>query len=37
MTTKQLSPEQGETLLRTLQTRFEKNTHRHAGLAGSQG
>ena len=28
----QLTPEQGEALLRTLQTRFEKNTRRHAGL-----
>jgi hypothetical protein len=30
--TKALSPEQGEELLSTLQARFEKNMHRHAGL-----
>jgi hypothetical protein len=32
MTNTQLSPEQREALLQTLQTRFEKNTHRHPGL-----
>jgi hypothetical protein len=31
----QLTPEQGEALLRTLQTRFEKNTQRHTGLVWS--
>ena len=29
----ELSPEQGEELLKTLQVRFEKNTNRHKGLA----
>ena len=29
---KELSPEQGEDLLKTLQTRFEKNMRRHAGM-----
>lgn len=29
---KELSPEQRETLLKTLETRFNKNMHRHAGL-----
>lgn len=28
-----LSPEQGEELLNTLKARFEKNTHRHQGVA----
>jgi len=29
----ELSPEQGEELLKTLQVRFERNTNRHKGLA----
>jgi hypothetical protein len=28
----ELSPEQGEELLKTLQVRFEKNMNRHKGL-----
>ncbi|MBI2029873.1 DUF4256 domain-containing protein [Candidatus Gottesmanbacteria bacterium] len=31
-TKKELSPEQGEELLRTLKTRFEKNMNRHKGI-----
>ncbi|WP_139337761.1 DUF4256 domain-containing protein [Pontibacter indicus] len=33
--TNNLSPEQAEELLHTLKTRFEKNKHRHAGIAWS--
>ncbi len=33
---KVLSPEQSEELLKILQTRFEKNMHRHKGLAWSK-
>jgi hypothetical protein len=32
----ELSPEQGEGLLKTLQVRFEKNMHRHKGLEWSK-
>lgn len=32
----ELSPEQGEELLKTLKDRFEKNMHRHKGLEWSQ-
>jgi hypothetical protein len=35
-TKKNLSPAQREELLRTLQTRFEKNRHRHSGLEWAQ-
>ena len=32
----ELSPEQGEELLKTLQVRFEKNMNRHKGLDMAQ-